>query len=102
MAKRERKNLLPAFLLAILIWIALAWLVCYREPINNLLIASFFALLFLTVFLTAALVFANTRRGLLMALVISLSLLFRYYQVGNLLNIVLLVGIFIILELYLS
>lgn len=37
-----------------------------------------------------------------MALFVILVLLFRYYQVGNFLNLLLLLAIFIALELYLS
>jgi len=100
--RKRRKNFLPTFLLAFLFWLLWGGLVYFSSPDNSLLIVGFFLLLFLAVFLTAALIFANSRLGLLAATFIVLSLLFRYFQVGNILNLTLLTGIFIALGFYLS
>jgi len=99
---KKRKNFALTFLLAILFWLAFGWLVYFQAPANNLLIFSFYLLLFLAVFLTAALILANSRRGFLLATFIILTLIFRYYQIGNLLNILLLAAIILILEIYLA
>lgn len=99
---RKRKNFLATLLLAILFWSLWGWLVYFKTPAENFLLLAFYLLLFLAVFLTGALIFTNSRRGLLLSSLITLSLLFRYYQIGNLLNIALLAGIFIILGFYLN
>lgn len=97
---KRRKNFLATFLIAILFWGAWGWLVYFKPPINNFLIFSFCLLLFLALFLTAALIFANSRKGLFLACFVILALILRYYQIGNLLSLVLLASIFVILELY--
>lgn len=99
---KRRKNFFPTLFLAILFWLSWGWLVYSTAPTSNLLLITFYLLLFIAVFLTTALIFANSRRGLITALFVVLLLLFRYYQIGNLLNLLLLLAIFIALELYLS
>lgn len=99
---KKRKNFLPSLLLTILFWLLWGGLVYFKSPDNNFLLFCFFLLLFLAVFFTTALILANSRRGLFLALFVVLTLLFRLWQIGNLLNIVLLASIFIILEFYLK
>ncbi|HUV42781.1 MAG TPA: hypothetical protein VMY36_02625 [Patescibacteria group bacterium] len=100
--RQRRKNFFPTLLLTILFW--LGWtLVLFKVPPENLLsILGFFSLLFATLFLTSALFFANSRRGLITALFFVLVLVFRYYQIGNLLNLIILLAIFVALELFFS
>ncbi len=100
--RQRRKNFFPTLLLAILFW--LGWLlVLFKVPPENLLsILGFFSLLFATLFLTSALLFANSRRGLITALFFVLVLIFRYYQIGNFLNLMILLAIFVSLELFFS
>ena len=100
--RQRRKNFFPTLLLAILFW--LGWLlVLFKVPPENLLsILGFFSLLFATLFLTSALLFANSRRGLITALFFVLVLIFRYYQIGNFLNLMILLAIFVALELFFS
>jgi hypothetical protein len=57
-------------------------------------------LLFLAVFLTTALLLANSRRGLLIAIGVIGFLLFRYYQIANYLNVGLFIAILVTIELY--
>ena len=102
MHSRKRKNFLATLLLAVLFWGVWGWLVYFKAPTENFLLLAFYVSLFLAVFFTSALIFANSRRGLLLASLIILSLLFRYYQIGNLLNIILLASIFVIFEIYLA
>jgi len=98
----RRKNFLPALTLATLLWGIWFWFIFSFPPANNFLLFTFYLLLFLATFLTTALIFANSRRGLFIALFLTLFLLFRYYQIANLLNLTLLAGIFISLEIYFS
>ena len=97
---KRRKNFLPTLLLAILFWLGWGWLVYSTAPTSNVLLIMFYVLLFLALFLTTALLFANSRRGLITTLFIITALTFRYYQIGNLLNLSLLLAIFIALELF--
>ena len=97
---RKRKNFLPTLLLALLFWAGWGWLVYSQPPANNLILFGFYSLLFLALFLTAALILANSRRGFLFATAAIIFLIFRYYQLANPLNLVLLLGILIALELY--
>ena len=99
---KRRKNFLPTLLLAIFCWGLWFWLVFSVPPTSNLALIAFYFSLFLALFLTAALAFANSRRGFLTATIIVCFLIFRYYQLANVLNLLLLLGIFLCLELYLA
>lgn len=95
---KQRKNFLPTFLLAIFFWLIWGFILFKISPESIFSLLVFFIFFFLAIFLTSALIFANSRRGLLLALLINLALFFRYYQVGNLLNLLLLLAIFVALE----
>jgi hypothetical protein len=97
---KNRKNFFPTLLLATILWVAWGWLIYSTAPSSNLKLFIFFLLLFLAVFLTFALIFANSRRGLLSSLIVVTLLIFRYYQLANLLNLFLLFAIVITIELY--
>jgi len=101
-SRLKRKNFLPTLILAILLWGSWGWFIFSFPPANNFLIFIFYLLLFLATFLTTALIFANSRRGLMIALFLILFLLFRHYHLANILNILILAGIFISLEIYFS
>ena len=98
---KERKNFLPTLLMALAFWATWGWLVYSKAPSPNFLMITFYFLLFTAIFLTAALVLANSRRGLLMASWLIAFLLFRYYELANGLNLLLLTGIVFSLEIYL-
>jgi len=98
---KRRKNFLPALILALAFWGLWGWLVYSFPPLSNLLIAAFSLLLFLAVFLSGALIFANSKLGLITALWLILFLSFRYFKIGNLLNLSLLTIIFLLLGIYL-
>jgi hypothetical protein len=97
---RRRKNFLPTLLLTIIFWLLWGGLVYLFAPTNNILLIAFFLLLFLACFLTLALILANSRRGFIAALGIISFLILRFYQLGNILNLILLGGILITLDLY--
>jgi hypothetical protein len=100
--KQRRKNFLPTLLLSILFWFSWGFVLFKVPPESFLSILAFFGLLFGALFLTNALVLANSRRGLITALFFVLVLVFRYYQIGNLLNLIILLAIFVALELLFS
>jgi hypothetical protein len=98
--KRKRRNFLPTLFFALLFWIGWSWLVYTFPPNSDWLLALFFLLLFLAVFLTGALIFANSRRGFLLATAIIVFLILRYHQLANFLNLSLFLGILLCLEIY--
>ncbi len=100
--KKRGKNFLPTFLLAILFWVTWVWFIFSYPPANNFLLFTFYCLLFLAAFLTSSLIFGNSRRGFFLACFLILFLLFRYYQIANFLNLLLVGGIFLSLEAYFS
>lgn len=100
--RKRRKNFLPTLLLAFLFWLLWGGLVYFITPDNEAVLIAFYFLLFMACFLTTSLIFANSRRGLIAALGVIAFLLLRYYQLGNILNIGLLVGILISLNLHLA
>lgn len=98
--KQRRKNFLPTLFLAILFWGLWLILIFKLSPESNLLLFIFYFLLFSALFLTSGLVTANSRLGLLIAVFALLTLIFRYHQIANPLNLFLLAGIFIAFGFY--
>lgn len=97
-----RKNFLPTLFLIILFWSIAAFIIYFVDPsafgiVPALLLFIFFALLF-----TASLLFANTRRGVISASLLTFFLILRYLGIGNIVNFLLILGVGITLELYFS
>jgi len=90
----------------LVLWIALGLMVVYVEPelVKNVLIEGsylpFFLLFLPTSFITLSIVMASSRRGLLFSLGLSSFLLLRAYQLGNVFNGILLLGIIIAIDRY--
>jgi len=99
---KRRRNFFPALILALVFWGLWGWFVYSFPPTNNLILLTFYFLLFLAIFLTSALIFANSRLGILTALWFIFLLIFRYSKIGNALNIALLTGIFFLFGIYLK
>lgn len=98
---KRRKNFLPALLLAIVFWGFWGRLVYFFQPESFWLIICFYLLLFAAVFFTTALSFGNSNLGLLSAFWIIIFLNFRFFKIGNILNLSLLTIIFLLLGFYL-
>ncbi len=97
---RRRKNFLPALILAVSSWGILSWLILKFPPENNFLILSFYLLIFIAVFLTSALILANSQMGLTIGIFLILFLLFRYLKIDDPFNLILLITIFLLLLAY--
>ena len=97
-----RKNFFASFLVSLLLW--LFWLIVFFfiPPEYTAMPFVFLTLTFLAVLFTTALVFANTRRGLLAAVGITVFMILRYFEIGNYLNLFLLAGLLFSIEYYLS
>lgn len=99
---RRRKNFLPTLIVTVFLWGITAFFVYFIDPyafgaVPVLLLAVFLALLF-----TFSTLFANTRRGLLVAFALTLFLVLRLLGVGNIVNFLLIVGLATTAELYFS
>lgn len=81
-------------------------MVYFVDPImvRDLLIPNlylpFFLVLFFALFFTLAIIFINSRKGLLFALAIVLFLILRLFGLGNILNAILIFGLLIALNYY--
>jgi len=95
-----RKNFFITFLITIFLWTSTAGLIYFVEPTSFGALPLFFFIVFLTLTFTLSIIFTNTRRGVLLSLIIVFYLLLRYLSVGNVLNLLLLTGIGIVTELY--
>lgn len=99
---RKRKNFFPTLLLGVFFWLLFAFLVLFIPPETFGAVPAFFILLFLAILFPTALIFANTRRGFLLASGVIAFLLLRLLGVGNILSVALLLGIILAVEYYLS
>lgn len=97
-----RKNFLPTLLVTIALWGMLATLIYFADPYQQGIILLFFILFFLTCLFTFSMIFANTRRGLISTISLSLFLALSYFGVGNLLNFLLILGLGVSVDIYLS
>ena len=97
---RDRKNFFPTLAVTILLWIFIFALVYFIEPDIPLIMPLFFILVFLAFLFTFSTALANSRRGLVLSAAVTIFLFLRYLGVGNVINLILIVGIVISLEVY--
>lgn len=97
---KTRKNFFPTMLITILIWLGLGALVYFVEPDKIGALPLFFVVLFTALLFSFSTIFGNSRRGLIMALGLTLFLIMRYFGVGNIINFLLILGVGISVELY--
>lgn len=77
-------------------------MVYFVDPSTFSIIPVFFIILFVALLFTLSTLFANTRRGATTALAIILFLVLRFLGVGNILNLLLILGLIITTEIYFS
>jgi hypothetical protein len=99
---RLRKNFFPTLLVIVTLWSLLGLIIIFTSPYTVGSLILFFIILFAAVLFTFSLVFANTRRGFLIALGIIVFLILRYFGIGNILNLLLIVGALISVDFYLT
>ena len=85
-----------------LCWLLLGGLVYFFVPEGWGNLAVFFGLLFWASFLTSGLVLRHRRRSLLTAVLIEVFFVMRYFGLGSILNLVLLAGLLVTVEVYLT
>lgn len=96
----EQKNFFPSLVVTILLWGVIGGIILLTSPANLVFIALFFIFLLGALTFTFSIIFNNTKRGLLYSLSIILFLIMRLFGVGNILNLLLVLGITIVLDLY--
>lgn len=75
-------------------------IVYFISPDTSGVIPFFFVILLLALFFSLSIIFANKRRGIISSLVIEIFLLLRYFDIGNLINLLLLAGVAVAFEFY--
>lgn len=101
-AIRYRKNFLPTLIVTVFLWSLIAILIYFADPYQLGIVPLFFLLVFLALLFTFSTIFANARRGLLITIVLTVFLLLRYFGIGNILNFLLMLGLAISIDVYLS
>ncbi|WKZ25317.1 MAG: hypothetical protein QY322_02905 [bacterium] len=95
----KRKNFLPTLVLIFVLLFSIAGLIYFTDP-SPFLIFLFFVLFFAFSFFVFALLLANTKRAILISTIFTIFLLLIFYGVGNILNLLLLIGIGVVVEIY--
>jgi hypothetical protein len=88
-----RKNFFPTLLITILLWGLLGGLVYFVDPSSPGAVLAFFVLVFLSLLFTFSILLANSFLGGVYSLMLTLFALLRYFGVGNVLNLLLILGI---------
>lgn len=97
---KKRKNFFPAVALNLLFWLGWLAVIILIPPESLLAIFIFYLLLFAALLLTFSLLFANSRRGLLLSLFIIGFLVLKQLKLATILNLFLLSGLLTGLEVY--
>ncbi|MFC1649395.1 hypothetical protein ACFL2C_01605 [Patescibacteria group bacterium] len=99
---KRRKNFFASFLLIILLWLLLLLFVYFVDPSTLLAKLAFFSFVFAMSTFTASFVFTNMRRGVLTAVFVTVFLVLRVFGVGNIINLLLLLGLIVSADYYLK
>ncbi|OGM13809.1 hypothetical protein A2141_04065 [Candidatus Woesebacteria bacterium RBG_16_40_11] len=97
-----RKNFFPLLVITLIFWTLLFFIFWFIDPFGSGSIPLFLSVFFITVTLTFSIVFANTRRGALTSLGLTLYLILRYFGIGHIINFLLIFGILLSFEIYLT
>lgn len=99
---KKRKNFLPTLIIAIFLWVGVALFINSVNPYSFGALQLLLIIIFVASFFTFSLLFANTRRGFISATFLVMFLALRYLGIGNIVNLSLLAGLFITIEMYFS
>ncbi len=97
---KNRKNFFPTLAITVLLWLTIFLLIYFVEPGSPFAVPAFFILIFLAFLFTFSTALANSRRGLILSSAVTVFLLLRYLGVGNIINLLLIAGIVITLEVF--
>lgn len=90
---------MPTLVLIFILLFAIVGLIYFTDP-SPFLIFLFFVLFFAFSFFVFALLLANSKRAILVSTILALFLLLIFYGVGNILNLLLLIGMGVVVEIY--
>ena len=97
---KKRKSFWSTLILTFILGLVLLGVVYFINPGNTGAVPAFFILFFLGLLFGFSLLFANSRRGLLLSLALTIFLVLRYFGIGNILNLLLIIGIAVTIEAY--
>lgn len=98
----KRKNILPTLFLDACFWLLTFLVVVGTSPTLLWAKALFFAFLFISLFLLLSVLFAHTRRGLVVSFAIMFFVFLRMVGVGTIINLVLIAALSVVFEIYFS
>lgn len=96
----RRKNFLPTLVLTFISFLSLFAIVYFTDPKSSFFIFLFFIDLLLFLFLLISLILANSKRGFIIAVCITIFMLLKMFGIGNILNAILIAGLGIIALIY--
>lgn len=99
---RRRNNFFPTLIIIIISWFTIAAIIYFINPATLGAVPLLFLIFFIALLFTFSTLLANSEKGLVVAITVTLFLLLRYLGVGNIINFLLLVGLGITTNLYLS
>ncbi|MBU0572611.1 hypothetical protein KKH23_03915 [Patescibacteria group bacterium] len=99
---RRRKNFFPTLIVTFISWLGIAAIIYFINPSTLGIVPLFFSVFFIALLFTFSTLLANSKRGLVIASTATLFLLLRYLGVGNIINFLLIIGLGITTDLYLS
>jgi len=98
--KNKRKNFLPTLVVTIILWVVIGGLIYFADPHSFGVIPLFLVLVYVATMFTFSIIFAQTRRGIITASALTLFLILRYLGIGNVLNLLLILGLSLAIEYY--
>ena len=99
---KRRKNFIPLVFLTIISWTATLYIVFFVDPVERGSLQLFFFSIFFSLLFTFFLIFTNKRRALVLAVSVIFFLILRYFGIGNIINIFLILGLVATAEMYFS
>jgi hypothetical protein len=99
---KERKNYLPTVLITVGLWLSVIAFIFFADPQAMWSIPIFLLLVFSSITFTFSVVLGNTRRGILIAMAITIILGLRIVNMATAINVVLLLGALAAFEFYYS
>lgn len=98
----RRKNFFPTLVLIILIWISVIFFVLLVDPSLFWAMPIFFVLLFTSLVFTSSFVLKNTKSGIIFSIFTIIFLWLRYFEIGNIVNLILLAALFCLINFYIK
>ncbi len=96
----KRRNFLPSLVVTLFLALTLTLIVYFTDPGSSIFVLLFFINLFAFLFFLFSLIVGNSRRGFIISLCVTIFTLFRMFGIGNILNLILIAGLGIIVEIY--